>query len=317
MSVLNVQAGKPVAMVLGAAGFLGRQVCRELHGQGFAVRGLGHGDWRRDEWSTWGIDDFVAADIALDSLAAAAHGAEPLVYVNCAGGAAVGRSYAEPFDDFSRSVIATASLLEFVRRRRDPRARVVVASSGAVHGDCGESNASADTPRSPVSPYGVHKTMAEDLCEEYSRFFAVRSTVVRLFSVYGEGLRKQLLWDALTKFRRSEARFFGTGDEVRDWLHVEDAAVLLSRAATVDQPNFAVFNGGAEKAATREVLEALARLWDGSMSVQFTGESQPGSPRRLTADSTAAHSVLGWQPRIPLSRGLARYVQWFKKDALL
>jgi len=71
----------------------------------------------------------------------------------------------------------------------------------------------------------------EDLCLSYAGRWGIRTSVVRLFSVYGPSLRKQLLWDACEKFRRGDNTFAGTGSELRDWLHVKDAAALIATAA--------------------------------------------------------------------------------------
>ncbi|TDA81588.1 SDR family oxidoreductase, partial [Halomonas marinisediminis] len=79
----------------------------------------------------------------------------------------------------------------------------------------------------PMSPYGFSKLSAELLAQEYSQCFGVNSISVRPFSLYGPGLKKQLLWDACNKFSKGIGEFFGTGEEVRDWLHVEDASSMI------------------------------------------------------------------------------------------
>jgi UDP-glucose 4-epimerase len=301
-------------IVTGACGFIGRHVCRKLARQGFAVHGVGHGSWQRDEWSTWGLTNWVAADITPESLgyAAGKNGARALVH--CAGGGAVSQSYAAPFEDFQRTVASTATVLEFARLRYGS-ARVVLASSAAVYGDQGDVDLPETATRSPISPYGFSKVAAENLCDTYSRFFAVPCSVIRLFSVYGEGLRKQLLWDALRKFSRGDTEFFGTGHELRDWIHVEDAAGLLCSAATAPQGVFEVYNGGHVKASTREVLLALARESGCSATPSFTGQTHAGNPRRLTANCDHAQRQLSWTANMALAEGIARYVSWFKITA--
>jgi UDP-glucose 4-epimerase len=301
------------ALVLGGQGFIGSHACRMLAGQGFVVSGIGHGTWAADELARWGIADWTAGDIDLAALRRVPDSAAIDVVVHCAGGGAVARSYAAPLDDYERSVASTAALLEFVRADLGGRPRVVMASSAAVYGDQGEVDLSESATRSPVSPYGFHKVAAENLCDSWSRFFGVRVSVVRLFSVYGEGLRKQLLWDAVNKLSRGDRRFFGTGHELRDWVHVEDAARLLCLAATADgQDNIEIYNGGHAHHATSDVLGELARLLGSSDAPVFTGETHVGNPRRLTANSRHAHRQLGWRPEIGLHEGLRRYVDWFR-----
>ena len=155
---------------------------------------------------------------------------EPDVIVHCAGSGSVGFSMTHPYQDFQRTVATTLAVLEYARLYA-PRARVAYPSSAGVYGEVQKLPIAETDPLSPASPYGVHKRFAEELCASYAQHFGIAVAVVRLFSVYGAGLRKQLLWDASQKIMRGENRFFGTGEEIRDWLHVEDAASLLIAAA--------------------------------------------------------------------------------------
>lgn len=304
----------PVALVLGAAGFIGRHVAREMARRGFAVHGVGHGDWTEGEWTRWGLTRWVRADIGIDSLIEAAGAARPAALLHCAGSGAVSKSYTAPFEDFHRSVSSTAALLEFVRDRCNAEPRVVVASSAAVYGDQGDVDMSETAARLPVSPYGFNRVAVEDLCSSYSRFFGLRVSVVRLFSVYGEGLRKQLLWDAMNKFSRGDDQFFGTGHELRDWIHVDDSARLLCLAATTPQGPHEIYNGAHTQATTREVLGRLAQDAGLEIRPRFNGEAHAGNPTRLTADCARAHTQLRWSARVGLDAGLARYAEWFKRQ---
>ena len=80
-----------------------------------------------------------------------------------------------------------------------------------------------------MSPYGQHKLMMEQMCRSYAVTFGIRSTVARLFSVYGPYLRKQLLWDLCSRLRSGEQTLVlgGTGAEMRDWTDVRDVARFL------------------------------------------------------------------------------------------
>jgi UDP-glucose 4-epimerase len=303
---------EPVNVVLGAGGFIGRHVCRTLAQQGATVFGLGHGDWSTDEQRRWGLTRWVAADAGIGALNTLLGGRPLAALIHCAGGSAVARSYSEPLVDFRRSVDSTAELLEFARTWPGSTPRVVLTSSAAVYGDQGDVDITEASACSPISPYGFHKLAAEQLCTSYARFFNVPVTVVRLFSVYGEGLRKQLLWDACQRFQRGEPRFFGTGHELRDWIHVEDATALLCAAASAPQARFALYNGGHEQASTHDLLSTLGGLFDGHPVPVFTGKTHTGNPRRLTADCAHARHQLGWQPQVRLADGLRRYAEWFK-----
>ena len=107
-----------------------------------------------------------------------------------------------------------AAVLEFSRLHA-PDARIVLPSSAAVYGAVERTPIEEIDVLRPVTPYGAHKKIAEDLCASFGRYCGVKSAVVRLFSVYGPELRKQLLWDASWRVSRNENGFFGTGRELR------------------------------------------------------------------------------------------------------
>ncbi len=300
------------ALVLGAAGFIGRHVARALAKGGCEVIGIGHGKWTAEEAALFGVHQWIEADITFDALMALGDLGPIKCVVHCAGSGVVSYSFAEPWQDFQRTTVTTAAVLEWVRRQAKPRPRIVLVSSAAVYGDQGDSDALETAIGSPISPYGFHKLAAEKLCESSSRFFDQPISIVRLFSVYGEGLRKQLLWDALNKFSRGEYQFFGTGNELRDWIHVDDAAALLALAALIPQSTFEVYNGGAVHATTRQLLESLARAHGYAGDIHFNGEVHKGNPRRLTSSSGNASRRLNWMPQVPLEDGLNRYAAWFR-----
>lgn len=305
---------QPTVIVAGAAGFIGRNVCREFALQGVRVFGVGHGSWDRAEWCAWGLSQWIAADITVESLQAVARDSKPFAVLHCAGSGSVAASYAAPYCDYRRTVDSTAQLLEYARLQTNEPPRVVIASSAAVYGDQGEVDITESATRSPVSPYGFNKMLSENLCESYCRFFGVQASVVRLFSVYGEGLRKQLLWDAMNKLARGEYQFFGTGHELRDWIHVDDAARLLTLAATTPQASYEIYNGGHTHATTQEVLAKLAFVTGAPVQPVFNNETHVGNPRRLAANCRHARRQLEWTPRVAMDDGLARYAAWFKAE---
>src|SRR4029077_3015521 len=99
----------------------------------------------------------------------------------------------------------------------------------------------------PVSPYGEHKLMMEQLCRSYGITFGLRSTVVRLFSVYGPQLRKQLLWDICSRLQQGEQTLVlgGTGAEVRNWTDVREVPSLLAMFSELPQREpYRIINGG-------------------------------------------------------------------------
>lgn len=301
-------------LVLGGLGFVGRHLCHLLSHEGITVYSLGHGTIPNQEINDWGIKHWVNSSITLEALTEAFKHIKFSAVIHCAGSGAVSLSYQQPFDDYQRSVISVMAGLEFVRITQSQQTRFVLASSAAVYGNQ-STPLSENSGLTPVSPYGLHKVAAENLCREYSQFFNVNCSVVRLFSVYGASLRKQLLWDACNKFKNGNAEFFGSGEELRDWIHVRDASSLLQKSAlTEGQESLEIYNGGGFHASTREVLSQLANSLGISVDLQFNGKIHEGNPKNLIADSSRASDKLDWLPQISIEQGMMDYAKWIKSD---
>jgi UDP-glucose 4-epimerase len=138
--------------------------------------------------------------------------------------------------------------------------------------------------------------------------------------VYGPGLKKQLLWDLCNKLHKNADRVHlgGTGNELRDWVAVGDAARILSRIgplACADVPKFNLGTGVGTTVCT--VAECLVEAWNGrpdaGTSILFSGESRPGDPFSLVAAPDRL-ADLGHKCGVALAEGISQYVAWFKQS---
>ncbi len=301
--------------ITGANGFIGRYLARELADAGHAVHGVGHGALEDFEKQRLGLRTWVNGEIDAANLnaLAAGHGLPSRVF-HLAGGSSVGLSIAQPFEDFSRTVASTARLLEWLRGSA-PECPVIVASSAAVYGADHGGPISEHAVLAPMSPYGQHKLMMEQLCRSYSVNFGLRSTVARLFSVYGPNLRKQLLWDICSRLAQGERTLVlgGTGEEIRDWTDVRDVVRLLTKIGELPQQEpFRVINGGSgHGTSVADIASMLVRNWGSPIAVRYSGVVRAGDPFSLLADDAGLRRLpFDW--RIPIEQGLADYVSWFK-----
>ena len=299
-------------LVTGAYGFIGRNVAKHYANAGRVVIGMGHGSWAREEWRQWGISEWHTADITTDALLT--YAGSPDVIVHCAGSGSVGFSMTHPQQDFQRTVGTTVAVLEFIRLHA-PQVRVVYPSSAGVYGVAEKLPIAESDPLVPVSPYGVHKKISEEMCCSYAKHFGVSVAIVRLFSVYGIGLRKQLLWDACTKVCNGGNTFFGSGMETRDWLHVNDAASLIFAAGERASAAYQIVNGGSgQGVSVSELLSELFACFGRSEAPQFSGASRIGDPLHYVADVSGPLNW-GWQPKTPWREGVREYAEWFMKGA--
>jgi nucleoside-diphosphate-sugar epimerase len=188
-------------------------------------------------------------------------------------------------------------------------------SSAAVYGNPSTLPVSEGAALAPVSPYGFHKEMAEDILREFHDVYGIRSCAARVFSAYGSGLRRQLLWDVCQKVVAGPiVTLFGTGAETRDFIHVEDVARAIRVLAENAEMNAEVYNVASGHQTTIEsVARALVSSLDPQIEVRFSGEQRPGDPLHWEADISAV-SGLGFHAQVSFEDGVADYARWFVEE---
>ncbi|MBI3761283.1 MAG: NAD-dependent epimerase/dehydratase family protein, partial [Chloroflexi bacterium] len=133
---------------------------------------------------------------------------------------------------------------------------------------------------------------------------------LRIFSAYGPGLRRQVMWDICRKMLRSdEVELIGTGDETRDFVHARDVGRAV--AHLLDRAPFAAeaYNLAAgEETRIRDLADLIARALGRTPRVRFSGATRPGDPLRWQADLSRIKS-LGYEPSVRLEDGVAEYAR--------
>lgn len=290
------------AWVTGANGFVGRHLSSTLRQHGWTVVGFGRSVAEGLPLTVEGFEQAVAL-----------HG-RPRRAFHLAGGATVGRSILDPLADFDSNVVTTARLLDAIRQLC-PDCSVVVASSSAVYGARHSDPIPTHGALQPFSPYGQHKRMAELLAFSYAESFGLRGTVFRFFSIYGPGLRKQLLFDICAQLAASAdpVRLGGSGKELRDWCHVDDAVRAMIDIDTPKAGAVETFNiGTGTGVSVHEVAAELVAQWGDSRQIEFSGQSRPGDPFSLIAAKESLPP--GFRPRVTPNEGFAQFVDWFRTN---
>lgn len=296
-------------LVVGAAGFLGTAVSRYFAKIGLPVTGV---DIIAPVEGEHYLNFYCCND--LDSeLGLILKERKPTYLINLAGNANVGRSIEEPRYDFLSSVNLFSLILDQVRLQ-SPETRVLSASSAAVYGQPKLLPITEDMPRQPMSPYGYHKAMCEQLATEYHRIYGVQVASSRIFSAYGAGLRKQIFWDLCQKcVAGAKIQLGGDGTESRDFIHASDIAqatlcILRRGAFTGESYNVA---RGIEISISEIADRVVAAFGEGSDRILFTGASRAGDPKNWRADISMINA-LGFEPQVGIGDGVVEYVRWFR-----
>jgi UDP-glucose 4-epimerase len=138
---------------------------------------------------------------------------------------------------------------------------------------------------------------------------------VRLFSVYGSSLKKQVLWDICARLESGSCQIElgGTGEELRDWTDIRDVVRVLELAMSLpaDPDAIPIVNAGSGRATSiSRIAQLVLESWPAPAWVRFNGRSRPGDPFSLVADSTFLHNV-GFDWKIPVRSGICDYVRWY------
>ena len=224
--------------------------------------------------------------------------------------AGVRKSWGRDFDVYTTNNIeATQMLLEACVGTGIER--LVYASSSSVYGDLVAMPMREDALPQPVSPYGVSKLAAEQLCYLYFVNFGVPTVSLRYFTVYGPRQRPDM---GFHKFLRAALEgtpiaVYGDGEQTRDFTFVEDIVSANIAAAQRGVPGRVYNIGGGSRVSLNHVLEIIGRV-TGRQPVIAREAAQKGDMRHTYADTELARTDLAFRPTTDLDRGLAAEFSW-------
>jgi nucleoside-diphosphate-sugar epimerase len=301
-------------LVSGAAGFIGSHLCERLLGAGHTVVGLDAfipyyprpvKEANLTAARAQGHFTFHELDLRQGRLEPVLDGVE--VVFHLAAMAGLTRSWTE-FDLYqSCNLTATQRLLEAARQVPSLR-RFLYASTSSVYGRF--SSGDESLPTRPISPYGVTKLAAENLCRAYAEEQGLPLVILRYFSVYGPRQRPDMGYHLFIRalLDGKPLVVYGDGQQVRGNTYVGDSVEATVRAAEA-LPGEVYNVGGGEAVSVWEVLHKLETI-TGQKAVVRREPARPGDQRSTFADTGKLRRHLGWQPVVGLDDGLARQVAW-------
>jgi UDP-glucose 4-epimerase len=311
------------ALVTGVAGFIGSHLAERLLEQGATVTGVDNfaGCYPRADKernlaplrSRAGFR-FLEATLGESAPSPLLDGVSHVFHL--AGQPGVRQSWGADFRVYTESnIVATQALLEACAGR--PIERVVVASSSSVYGDDVALPMREDARPQPVSPYGVTKLAAEQLCHVYHISYSVPTVALRFFTVYGPRQRPDMAFRRFftAAMSGSPVLVFGDGRQTRDFTYVADVVSGTIAAATRGRPGTVYNVGGGSRVEVRDVLELVRRITGQPVRIERSAV-QRGDMRDTYADTTRARTDLGFHPTVTLEQGLRAQFDWMAQAGL-
>ncbi len=227
-------------------------------------------------------------------------------------------SLADPSPFVSTNVVGTFTLLEAVRAHG---ARLHHISTDEVFGDLpvsGEEKFTETTPYNPSSPYSATKASSDHLVRAWIRSFGINATISNCSNNYGpyQHVEKFIPRQITNILDGRKAKLYGSGAQVRDWIHVDDHNDAVLAIVERGRPG-ETYNIGANhpKVSNKEVIELICELMGGEYEHV---QDRPGHDQRYTIDTTKITAELGWRPRFTenLRDGLEKTIAWYRENEL-
>ncbi|HJU44324.1 MAG TPA: NAD-dependent epimerase/dehydratase family protein [Vicinamibacterales bacterium] len=309
------------ALVTGAAGFIGSHLSERLLAQGARVRAIdAFTDFYARPLKERNLDnlrgrdgfEFIEGDLRALDLPRLLEGITHVFHL--AAQAGVRRSWGAEFQVYTGlNIDSTQRLLEACVGK--PIERLVYASSSSVYGDEVAIPMMETALPQPVSPYGVTKLAAEQLCYLYFFNYKVPAVSLRYFTVYGPRQRPDMGFNRFFSAILDGKPLvqYGDGLQTRDFTYVADAAKATADAAVRGVPGRVYNIGGGARVSLREVFDLLARVSGRKVTIDHQ-PPQKGDMRDTFADTSRAKADLGFTPSVTLEEGLRAMWNWMESS---
>jgi nucleoside-diphosphate-sugar epimerase len=306
-------------LVTGAAGFIGSHLVEALLRSGYRVVGVDRRSPAANPTAATNLAGslgdraftFIGLDVTTGDLTAPMRRCEAVFHLAAIPG--VRASWGRRFEEYvTANIVGTARLLHACEQAGVRR--LVFASSSSVYGGIDRPSRETDVTR-PVSPYGVTKLAAEQLCLAHMgrRDSGLTVCGLRYFTVYGPRQRADMAMSRVLTAALDGVplRLYGDGMQRREFTYVSDVVAATLAAARVPQPPPVVNVGGGESVTMTEVLKIAEGLTGRPVPVVPAG-TQAGDVAATEADLTLARVALGYRPEVSLAEGMARHIEWLR-----
>ena len=326
-------ANSPTIFVTGGAGFIGSAVIRAGLAAGHRIINLDCLTYAALPGTLADIEDhpnysFVKIDICNGgALAKSFKNHTPDGVIHLAAESHVDRSINAPQDFLRTNVMGTAALLQAANdywqtRNRPDDFRFLHVSTDEVYGDLSEGDPAftEDTPYSPSSPYSASKAASDHMVRAWGRTYGLPVLITNCSNNYGPYQYPEKLIPVVISRALSGKNIpvYGKGENIRDWLYVEDHAHALWQVFSSGQLGETYNIGGDCERRNIDLVQDICAIMDelhpsGSPHnelIEFVTD-RPGHDRRYAINSTKIQTELGWRPKTGIDIGLKKTVEWY------
>lgn len=304
-------------LVTGGAGFIGSHLLEALVARGDRVRVVDNfATGSRQNLAHLGQIEVFEGDLADLSVAQQAMAGVTFV-LHQAAIPSVPRSVADPVTSHRANVEATVNVL--VAAREAGVKRVVYAGSSSVYGDSPTLPKHEEMPANPLSPYALQKLVGEQYMRLFTSLYGLETVSIRYFNVFGPRQDPSspysgvisLFITALLDGR--PPHIYGDGEQTRDFTFVTNVVDGVLRACTAPGVGGETLNVATGSRISLNQLLASLQLILGTTVTPVYDEARTADVRDSQADISKARSLLGYEPSVGLTEGLARTITWYRQ----
>ena len=298
-------------LITGANGFIGSHLSKFFFNKNYKMFGIGKKKLKNKSLSFF--KEYYSGEIKEDEVKSFLKVAQPDYIFHCAGSSSIQESIKDPSNDFKSNTILTFKFLDYIRQC-SPKSNFYFFSSAAVYGNPNSLPINESHIINPISPYGFHKFFSENICKEFSEIYSLNIVVLRIFSAYGKGLRRQIFYDLMKKFTNDETiKLKGDGKESRDFIHITDLCRAIELIMKNNNRRFEVFNlGSGEEVSIEKLSKMFSYFLNSSKRIEFDLNNNKGMPLNWRSDITKLENI-GFSQIMQLNKGIEDYIEWYKK----
>jgi nucleoside-diphosphate-sugar epimerase len=291
-------------LVTGASGFIGSHLCRRLRQAGAEVHAISRSE--RTEGET-GLHWWQGDVTELDVLRRIVNATRPEVVFHLASHVVGAREREQVMPAFRANLTSAVNVM--IAASEAGCRRVVLTGSLEEPED-------GDTGPVPCSPYAAAKWAASGYARMFHALYQLDVVTLRVFMVYGpgQGDLKKLIPYVTLALLRGESPKLGNGQREVDWIYVDDVVEGFVAAAQANgRAGQTVDIGSGKLVPIRAVVEHLGRLINPDVKLQFGALPERPLERVRVADTARTQAMIGWQPSVPLEKGLKQTVDWYAR----